>query len=202
MGNAIVNESKIEKDFKQIYPNNKDVKIRIEFWRDSLPLIIRGWQTRRLTIIESINERDSFFLTNAEYYTDNSVIHMYLTKNSQTQRYGISNIYITTNGNDETILLTEENSKDYKTIAKKIDKIYFNIKEFSLLIVIDNDFISKQEKKLLEEKAKENEAKNQFLNYLNKKVRLAIKLVFLFLLKSFYFIVDKEYFLLYNKFRN
>lgn len=151
MGNAIVNESKIEKDFKQIYPNNKDVKIRIEFWRDSLPLIIRGWQTRRLTIIESINERDSFFLTNAEYYTDNSVIHMYLTKNSQTQRYGISNIYITTNGNDETILLTEENSKDYKTIAKKIDKIYFNIKEFSLLIVIDNDFISKQEKKLLEE---------------------------------------------------
>lgn len=159
MGNAIVNESKIEKDFKQIYPNNKDVKIRIEFWRDSLPLIIRGWQTRRLTIIESINERDSFFLTNAEYYTDNSVIHMYLTKNSQTQRYGISNIYITTNGNDETILLTEENSKDYKTIAKKIDKIYFNINEFSLLIVIDNDFISKQEKKLLEEKAKENKAK-------------------------------------------
>lgn len=61
-----------------------------------------------MTIIESINERDSFFLTNAEYYTDNSVIHMYLTKNSQTQRYGISNIYITTNGNDETILLTEE----------------------------------------------------------------------------------------------
>lgn len=44
--------------------------------------------------------------------------------------------------------------------------------------------------------------KNQFLNYLNKKVRLAINLVFLFLLKSFYFIVDKEYFLLYNKFRN
>ena len=122
-------------------------------------MIIRGWQTRRLTIIESIKERDSFFLTNAEYYTDNSVIHMYLTKNSQTQRYGISNIYITTNGNDETILLTEENSKDYKTIAKKIDKIYFNIKEFSLLIVIDNDFISKQEKKLLEEKAKENEDK-------------------------------------------
>lgn len=51
MENAIVNESKIEKDFKQIYPNNKDVKIRIELWRDSLPLIIRGWQTRRLTII-------------------------------------------------------------------------------------------------------------------------------------------------------
>ena len=96
MGNAIVNESKIEKDFKQIYPNNKDVKIRIEFWRDSLPLIIRGWQTRRLIIIESINERDSFFLTNAEYYTDNSVIHMYLTKNSQTQRI-LPRIYNCTN---------------------------------------------------------------------------------------------------------
>ena len=161
MENSILEkEDKYIKDgYKQIYPNDKDVKIRIELYRDSLPLIIRGWQTRRLTIIESINERDSFFLTNAEYYTDNSVIHMYLTKNSQTQRYGISNIYITTNGNDETILLTEENSKDYKTIAKKIDKIYFNIKEFSLLIVIDNDFISKQEKKLLEEKAKENEDK-------------------------------------------
>lgn len=161
MENSILEkEDKYIKDgYKQIYPNNKDVKIRIELWRDSLPLIIRGWQTRRLTIIESINERDSFFLTNAEYYTDNSVIHMYLTKDSQTQRYGISNIYIRTNGNDETILLTEENSKDYKTIAKKIDKIYFNIKAFSLLIVIDNDFISKQEKKLLEEKAKENKAK-------------------------------------------
>ena len=160
MENTILEkEDKYIKDgYKQIYPNDKDVKIRIEFYRDSLPLIIRGWQTRRLTIIESINERDSFFLTNAEYYTDNSIIHMYLTKDSQTQRYGISNIYITTNGNDETILLTEENSKDYKTIAKKIDKIYFNIKAFSLLIVIDNDFISKQEKKLLEEKAKENEA--------------------------------------------
>ena len=47
--------------------------------------------------------------------------------------------------------------------------------------------------------------KNQFLNYLNNKYKkqgLAIKLVFLFLLKSFYFIVDKEYFLLYNKLRN
>lgn len=161
MENSILEkEDKYIKDgYKQIYPNDKDVKIRIELYRDSLPLIIRGWQTRRLTIIESINERDSFFLTNAEYYTDNSVIHMYLTKDSQTQRYGISNIYITTNGKDETILLTEENSKDYKTIAKKIDKIYFNIKAFSLLIVIDNDFISKEEKKLLEEKAKENEAK-------------------------------------------
>lgn len=160
MENSILEkEDKYIKDgYKQIYPNDKDVKIRIELYRDSLPLIIRGWQTRRLTIIESINERDSFFLTNAEYYTDSSVIHMYLTKDSQTQRYGISNIYITTNGNDETILLTEENSKDYKTIAKKIDKIYFNIKAFSLLIVIDNDFISKEEKKLLEEKAKENEA--------------------------------------------
>lgn len=159
MENSILEkEDKYIKDgYKQIYPNDKDVKIRIELWRDSLPLIIRGWQTRRLTIIESINERDSFFLTNAEYY-NNSVIHMYLTKDSQTQRYGISNIYITTNGNDETILLTEENSKDYKTIAKKIDKIYFNIKAFNLLIVIDDDFISKQEKKLLEEKAKENEA--------------------------------------------
>lgn len=143
MGNAIVNESKIEKDFKQIYPNNKDVKIRIEFWRDSLPLIIRGWQTRRLTIIESINERDSFFLTNAEYYTDNSVIHMYLTKNSQTQRYGISNIYITTNGNDETILLTEENSKDYKTIAQNFKEsllvndcklVYPNHKKMNVMV--------------------------------------------------------------------
>ena len=85
---------------------------------------------------------------------------MYLTKDSQTQRYGISNIYITTNGNDETILLTEENSKDYKTIAKKIDKIYFNMKTLRLLIVIDNNFISKQEKKLLEEKEKKEEAKN------------------------------------------
>ena len=167
MGNAIVNESKIEKDFKQIYPNNKDVKIRIELWRDSLPLIIRGWQTRRLTIIESINERDSFFLTIAEDYTDNSVIHMCLSKDSQTQGYGISNIYITTNGNDETIILTEENSKDYKTIAKKIDKIYFNINEFSLLIVIDNNFISKQEKKLLEEKVKKEAAKNSIEDLLN-----------------------------------
>ena len=158
MENAIVKEDKIEKDFKQIYPNNNDVRIRIETVKN-WPLISKWWQTRRLTIFESIKERDSFLLTIDEDYTDNSVIHMYLIKDSQTQRYGISNIYITTNGNDETILLTEENSKDYKTIAKKIDKIYFNIKAFSLLIVIDNDFISKQEKKLLEEKAKENEAK-------------------------------------------
>lgn len=160
MGNAIVNESKIEKDFKQIYPNNKDVKIRIEFWRDSLPLIIRGWQTRRLTIFESIKERDSFLLTIDEDYTDNSIVSMFLTKYSQTQCYGIDNIYIMTKDNDEIIRLTEEISKDYKTIAKKIDKIYFNMKTLRLLIVIDNNFISKQEKKLLEEKAKKEEAKN------------------------------------------
>ena len=65
-----------------------------------------------------------------------------------------------TKGNDEIIRLTEEISKDYKTIAKKIDKIYFNMKTLRLLIVIDNNFISKQEKKLLEEKAKKEEAKN------------------------------------------
>jgi len=168
MENAIVRENKIENDFKQIYPNNNDVKIRIEVGKNhSYPLISRWWQTRRLTIRESVEQRDSFLLTIDDEYTVNSFIYMYLTKDSQTQDYGINNIYITTNGNDETILLTDGNAKDYRKIAKKIDKIYFNIKEFSLLIVIDNNFISKQEQKLLEEKAKIEAAKNSIEDLFN-----------------------------------
>ena len=168
MENAIVKEDKIEKDFKQIYPNNNDVRIRIETVKN-WPLISKWWQTRRLTIFESIKERDSFLLTIDDDYTDNSIVSMFLTKYSQTQCYGIDNIYIMTKGNDEIIRLTEEISKDYKTIAKKIDKIYFNMKTLRLLIVIDNNFISKQEKKLLEEKAKKEEAKIQLKLYLIKE---------------------------------
>lgn len=71
---------------------------------------------------------------------------MYLTKSFQTKTYGVDKIY-TKNGDDEPLCLTEVNSKDYKIIAKKIDKIYFNISEHSLLILTDKNFISKTEKK-------------------------------------------------------
>ena len=65
------------------------------------------------------------------------------------------------------MLLSKANSKDYKKIAKKIDKIYFNIDECSLLIVIDKDFISKKEKKFLEEQLKSEEAKTAIESLLN-----------------------------------
>ena len=153
MENSILEkeDKQIEKGFKQIYPNNNDVKISMKSWGDDWPWISRGYDTRRLTIYENIKEwNENFFKVDVDY-TDNYNVKLYLTKSYRTKTYGIDKIYIK-NGNDEPMCLTEVNSKDYKIIAKKIDKIYFNINEHSLLIVTDKNFFSKKEKKLLEEK--------------------------------------------------
>lgn len=167
MENAILIEDKqIEKGFKQIYPNNNDVEISLKSWGDGWPWISKGWETRRLTIYENIKEWNKIFFKVDVDYTDDYSVKLYLTKSFRTKTYGVDKIYIK-NGDDEPLCLTKVNSKDYKIIAKKIDKIYFNINEHSLLILTDKNFISKKEKKLLKEKSITEAANNSIEELFN-----------------------------------
>lgn len=179
MKNAIFKaDEQLQNGFKQIYPNNNNVEINVKSWHDARLWntdwvfcvewlwIRRARGTEGLTIYEKIKERRNLFLTIDSYYPNNYKVKMYLKKGAQTQVNKIHKIYIT-NGTDKPMLLSKANSKDYKKIAKKIDKIYFNIDECSLLIVIDKDFISKKEKKFLEEQLKSEEAKTAIESLLN-----------------------------------
>ena len=179
MKNAIFKaDEQLQNGFKQIYPNNNNVEINVKSWHDARLWntdwvfcvewlwIRRARKTEDLTIYEKIKERRNLFLTVDSYYPNNYNVKMYLKKGAQTQVNKIHKIYIT-NGTDKPMLLSKANSKDYKKIAKKIDKIYFNIDECNLLIVIDKDFISKKEKKFLEEQLKSEDAKTAIESLLN-----------------------------------
>lgn len=71
------------------------------------------------------------------------------------------------NNNDKLISLTEINVRHYNKIVKKIDKIYYNMDNGHLLILIDEKFISKREKKLLKEEEKTETDKNSIEDLFN-----------------------------------
>lgn len=171
MKNAIFKaDEQLQNGFKQIYPNNNNVEINVKSWHDARLWntdwvfcvewlwIRRARETEGLTIYEKIKERRNLFLTIDSYYPNNYKVKMYLKKGAQTQVNKIHKIYIT-NDTDKPMLLSKANSKDYKKIAKKIDKIWFNKNEGCLLIFIDNKFTSKKGEKAIAKKAKEDEAR-------------------------------------------
>lgn len=154
MENAIfkTDEQLVQKGFKQIYPNNNNVEISMKSWSAGW-LWDLEWQwirsvgeTDKLTVCEKFKERRNIFLAvDVGYHT----VNLYLKKPSQTKTYRVKEIYIA--NNNKQIILDKANARYYNKIVKKIDKIYYNIDKGHLLIVIDEDFISKKEKKLLKE---------------------------------------------------
>lgn len=104
-----------------------------------------------------------FFL---EVDIDYHRLRLYLKKETQTQAYRVRKIYLA-NNNDEPISLFETNVKHYNKIVKKIDRIYYNMEKGHLLIIIDEDFISKKEQKLLKEEERNETDKNSIEDLFN-----------------------------------
>ena len=160
MENSILEkEDKYIKDgYKQIYPNDKDIKVTLLNWVSDWVWICSAFQTRKLSFIEAFKNRGNKFLDVEDNYEEASNLQLRLTKNSQKQIYSISDIFIMTNGKELT-RLTEKTAEYYKDFVQKIDKIWFNKNEGWLLIFIDNKFTSKKGEKAIAKKAKEDEAR-------------------------------------------
>ena len=160
MENSIIKkEDKYIKDgYKQVYPNDKDIKVTLLNWVSDWVWICNAFQTRKLSLREAFKNKGSKFLDVEDDYEDTSNLQLRLTKNSQKQIYSISDIFITDDGG-ELIRLTTKTTEDYKGFVQKIDKIYFDINNRRLLIFLDKNFVSKKGEKIIAKKAKENEAK-------------------------------------------
>lgn len=160
MENSILEkEDKYIKDgYKQIYPNDKDIKLTLLNGVSDWIWICSSFQTRKLSLREAFKNKGSKFLDVEADYEGNSHIQLQLTKNSQKQIYSISDIFITSD-DEKLIRLTEKTAEDYEGFVQKIDKIYFDINEGRLLIFLDKNFVSKKGAKAIAEKAKEDEAK-------------------------------------------
>ena len=160
MENSILEkEDKYIKDgYKQVYPNNKDIKVTLLNWVSDWVWICSAFQTRKLSLREAFKNKGSKFLDVEDDYEDTSNLQLRLTKNSQKQIYSISDIFITDDGG-ELIRLATKTTEAYKGFVQKIDKIYFDINSRRLLIFLDKNFVSKKGEKIIAKKAKENEAK-------------------------------------------
>lgn len=170
MENAIFKAGEqLQNGFKQIYPNNNNVEISMKSWTPvwygevEWQWIRSIWEADKLTVCEKFKERGNIFLAvDKDYYR----LRLYLKKATQTQAYGVRKIYLK-NNNDKLISLTEINVRHYNKIVKKIDKIYYNMDNGHLLILIDEKFISKREKKLLKEEEKTETDKNSIEDLFN-----------------------------------
>lgn len=170
MENAIFKAGEqLQNGFKQIYPNNNNVEISMKSWTPvcygevEWQWIRSIWEADKLTVCEKFKERGNIFLAvDKDYYR----LRLYLKKATQTQAYRVRKIYLK-NNNDKLISLTEINVRHYNKIVKKIDKIYYNMDNGHLLILIDEKFISKREKKLLKEEEKTETDKNSIEDLFN-----------------------------------
>lgn len=160
MENSILKKEDIyvKEGYKQIYPNDKDIKITLLTFVNDWNWICDSFQTRRLTLGESIKNMGAKFFVAEKATRDSSTINLRLKKESQSQEYRVEKIYLS-NNKDGLIQYTDKLIKDYSSIAKKIDKIYFDMARKFLLISFDEHFISKQEQKYLSKKTKSIEAK-------------------------------------------
>lgn len=170
MENAIFKANEqLQNSFKQIYPNNNNVEISMKSWTPvwygevEWDWIRSAWETDKLTVREKFKKQGNIFLeVDSGYYR----LRLYLKKETQTQAYRVRKIYLA-NNNDKPISLAETNLKHYNKIVKKIDRIYYNMDKGHLLIVIDEDFISKKEQKLLKEEEKTETDKNSIEDLFN-----------------------------------
>lgn len=148
----------IEEDYKQIYPNDSNIVVKMKSNETDYQWISNGIIAPQLGFLESFKYKDSLFLSVDKDFPG-TIVTLTLSKNSQTQSYDLTKIYLVID--DEKFRLDDSYAQDFHTISKKIDKIYFNIKENSLIIFLNKDFVSKREEKNLEKKLKEEAAKKE-----------------------------------------
>ena len=140
MENSILEkEDKYIKDgYKQIYPNDKDIKVTLLNWVSDWVWICSAFQTRKLSLREAFKNKGSKFLDVETDYEDTSNLQLRLTKSSQKQIYSISDIFITSDD--------EKGAPYYSLYPKKIKEIYLNFSSKSVIIILDEKFKTKKEK--------------------------------------------------------
>lgn len=70
----------IKEGYKQIYPNDKDIKVSLLNWVSDWIWICSSFQTRKLRLREAFKNRGSKFLDVEADYEDTSNLQLRLTK--------------------------------------------------------------------------------------------------------------------------
>lgn len=152
---------------KLLYPNNQELNVNI--WSSYDHCALKTVQNcKDLSLLEKILNLNSLFIDSYEYNKIESALEKVYTypelvlfsKDSPIKNQFRIKSLLLIDSQGDTI------KPDY---IKKIEKIYYNKENLSLVIVIDEKFQSSEEKRLVKLKKKEEERKSKEEEYLQKQ---------------------------------
>ena len=140
---SVKDENKLD-GYKLVYPNNKDLTVRL--YKDNQRLLTRCDESCYLRFFESLCNLKALFIEKSNYqetlsksfYKPNfRLIFNSFKDDSFKKEYNISHVKF----------INEQQEKIEIAYPKKIKNIYVNIAEETVVIMIDDNFCSKHEKK-------------------------------------------------------
>lgn len=154
---SVKDENKLD-GYKLVYPNNKDLTVRL--YKDNQRLLTRCDESCYLRFFESLCNLKALFIEKSNYqetlsksfYKPNfRLIFNSFKDDSFKKEYNISHVKF----------INEQQEKIEIAYPKKIKNIYVNIAEETVVIIIDEKFKTKKEKAWIKkDKKKGNFTKN------------------------------------------
>ena len=140
---SVKDENKLD-GYKLVYPNNKGLIVRL--YKDNDRVLTRCDESCYLRFFESLRNVKALFIEKTNYQetlsksfskTNFRLLFNSFKDDSFKEEYEISKVKF----------VNEKQEKIEIAYPKKIKKIYVNIEEKSVIIMIDDNFCSKYEKK-------------------------------------------------------
>ena len=138
---SVKDENKLD-GYKLVYPNNKDLKVRL--YEKNTPLLTHSTDSCFLRFFEVLFNLNNLFIEKTDYQTIMSeykpwfrLVFTSFKNDSFEDEYKIKSVKV----------LNEQHQQIEIEYTKKIKEIYFSTEKNTVAIVIDSKFCSKHEKK-------------------------------------------------------
>jgi hypothetical protein len=154
---------------KQLYPNNQELNVNIWSSYDYCSLKI-GQNYEKLSLLEKMLNLNSLFIDSYEY---NKIEQAFARSSSYPELVLFSKDNpIKNQFRIDSLLLVDSQGNTIKpNYIKKIEKVYYNKENFSLVIVIDEKFQSSEEKRQMKLIKEEKVRKEKEKEHLKKQQR-------------------------------
>lgn len=152
---------------KLLYPNNQELNVNIWSSYDYCALKT-GQNCEDLSLLEKILNLNSLFIDSYEYnkivnalknFSQYPELVLFSKDNPIKNQFRIKSL----------LLIDSQGNENKPNYVNKIEKIYYNKENYSLVIVIDKKFQSSEAKRLMKLKKKEEERKSKEEEHLRKQ---------------------------------
>lgn len=161
--NEIVSMSSKNEYGKQLYPNNQDLEVNIWSYYDYCNLRA-GKNCSELNILERLANYNSLFIEPDEYGRITNTLKKNASSYPELVLFSKESPIKQQFSIDSLLVIDSQGFQIKPNFVKKIEKIYYNKENYSLVIVIDEKFQSVKEKrqiKLIKEERKKKAKKEE-----------------------------------------